>query len=195
MRSACSGNGSGSASSSIATSRIVSNPPAAKTCGIAARSIRCPHKRYSRANAASVPRSSRSNTVGIRSRHFPETDRRLAEAIVAGLLAGCRPFHTLRHAFGQRPVLDHLDERRGGVSEIEEVALPRPLVAPGVPEPATADAGDFVSAPVCALRVGDLLPQPDHLALHVVDQNLLIRIRPSIQAAHLAAERDGADLV
>src|SRR5207302_492882 len=127
--------------------------------------------------------------------HVPQSDRCLAEPIVAGLLAGRRAFHALRHSLGERAVLDHLDEGRGGVSEVEEVTLPRPLEVAAVAEPAAPDTGDDVLASVCALRVGYLLPEADHLALALVDQDVLIRVRPPVESAHLLAERDLSDLV
>jgi hypothetical protein len=39
------------------------------------------------------------------------------------------------------------------------------------------------------------LPEPDDLALLLVDDDLLIRVLPVLQALHLEAQRDVADLV
>ncbi|SHX79052.1 Uncharacterised protein [Mycobacteroides abscessus subsp. abscessus] len=79
------------------------------------------------------------------------------------------------------------------MAEVEEVALPIPLAVTGIPEPAAADAVNL-RLPTAGIR-GHLFPEPDHLALLIVDDHLLIRVRPALQALHLLAECDIADLV
>src|SRR5918993_4594987 len=85
-------------------------------------------------------------------RRVPQAHRRLAELVVAGEPAAA--LHALRHALRQRAVREHLHEQRGGVAEIEEVALPRPHAVPAVAEPAAPDPGHLVGRAVRALGVG-----------------------------------------
>ncbi|SHV42698.1 Uncharacterised protein [Mycobacteroides abscessus subsp. abscessus] len=83
------------------------------------------------------------------------------------------------------------------MAEVEEVALPIPLAVTGIPEPAAADAVDaqIVTAGFIISTGDHLFPEPDHLALLIVDDHLLIRVCPALQALHLLAECDIADLV
>ena len=78
--------------------------------------------------------------------------------------------------------------RRGGVAEVEEVALPGPLLVPRVAEPAPADPGHLIGAAVGAAGVGDLLPEADDLALDLVDEDALGtgRVHPSRPPISLA---------
>src|SRR5579872_6507728 len=102
------------------------------------------------------------------SRSVPEADGSVAQPEVARQeLARAGPLDASSHAFAQRVGLDHLDEQRGGVADVEEVSLPRPLPVPRVPEPAAADPRHLVRASVGARAIGDLLPEPDHLALEI----------------------------
>ena len=64
-----------------------------------------------------------------------------------------------------------------------------------VSAPAAADAVHLVAGSVVASRVGDLAPEPDHHALRLVDDDLLIWVGPPVQAGHLVAERVLTDLV
>src|SRR6266849_2742235 len=62
-----------------------------------------------------------------RSRSVPQGDGGLPEVVVSGEAAADRALHPLGHAVGQGAVAHHLEEQPGGVAEVEEVALPRPL--------------------------------------------------------------------
>jgi hypothetical protein len=51
---------------------------------------------------------------------------------------------------------------------------------------------------VAAVRpggVGHLLPQPEDLALGIVDEHSLVRVGPTSEAVHLGAQRELADLI
>src|ERR1035437_10663859 len=99
-------------------------------------------------------------------------------------LARYRLLAPLLHPGGEYTGSDHLDERGSGVADIEEVALPSPLKVAGVLEPAATQAGDLVVAPVRPGGVGDLLPETEHPALHVVDEDPLIGIGPPAEPLH-----------
>src|ERR1700733_13165915 len=127
---------------------------------------------------------------------LPEREGSAAQPEMAGQpLARSGPLHPAAHAVRQDVGLDHFQEQRGRVPEVEEVPLPGPLPVTAVPEPAAADTGYLVLVAVGPRRVGDLLPEPDNLALHVVDQHPLIRVGPAVEPAHLQRQRDIADLV
>ena len=82
-----------------------------------------------------------------------------------------------------------------GVGVVEEVALPGPLVVAAVAEPRAAGAGDLVVRAVGLLDGRDLAPDPDQLADLLVDQDAHVRVRPLLEAGHLGAEDEAADLV
>ena len=79
------------------------------------------------------------------------------------------------------------------VAEVEEVTLPLDQQLVIEPEPAATDPVDLV--PGAVALVGDLLPEADDLVLLLVDEHLLVLVDPVLQALHLQAERDVADLV
>ena len=106
-----------------------------------------------------------------------------------------RPVHARRHAVRQDVRLHHLDEQRAGVAEVEPIALPRPFHVPGVLEPTAADSCDLVRGTVGATCVRDLTPQPDHLALALIDDHGLVRVGPAVEAIHLEADRVVPDFV
>src|SRR5690606_31212231 len=139
--------------------------------------------------------SSRQGSAG-QGAGSPDRDGALPTRVVAGdRLAGRGPVEAPLHPVRQHARLHHLDEHRGDVAEVEPVAPPRPLPFPRVTEPGPADPEHLVRRPVRALGVGDLLPEADDLALALVDQDALVRVDPAVQAAHLLAEGDVADLV
>ena len=79
------------------------------------------------------------------------------------------------------------------VAEVEEVTLPLDQLVGIEPEPTAADAVDLV--PGAVGLVDDLLPEADDLALLLVDEHLLVLVDPVLQAFHLQAQSDVADLV
>ncbi|CFR68083.1 Uncharacterised protein [Mycobacterium tuberculosis] len=79
------------------------------------------------------------------------------------------------------------------MTEVEEIALPVPFPAAGIPEPAAANAVHLLLG---AIGVGgNLFPEPNHLALFLVDDDPLIGVAPALQAVHFLAQRNVADLV
>src|SRR5664280_1951517 len=125
----------------------------------------------------------------------PESDRRPAHRVVTGLAARRHLLDAGLHPRAECVGLDHLDVGRRGVADVEEVALPAPPEVAGVAEPAAAEPGDLVVAAVLAGRVGDLLPEPEDLALGIVDQDAHVGIGPPAEALHLQPHRQLAYLV
>src|SRR5580692_6090643 len=129
-------------------------------------------------------------------RHLPEADGCTPERVVAGeTLSGHGLLESLLHPGQQRSVLDHRHEHGAGVPHIEEVPLPRPLEVAAVAEPTAPEPWDLVVGPVGLGGVGHLLPQPDDLALLLIDEHPLIRVDPAFEPGHLQAEGDLADLL
>src|SRR6201992_3893015 len=128
----------------------------------------------------------------------PDRHRSLSQWVVARqFLTGHTARDAVLHAVAEVAGFDQVSEHLRDVPEVEEVALPldqrRPVLTGGKPEPAAADAVDLVLAAVGL--VDDLFPEADDLALLVVDQDLLVLVHPVLQALHLQAQRDVADLV
>src|SRR5690606_10082418 len=58
------------------------------------------------------------------------------------------------------------------------------------------DAGDLVPPAIGTLGTdGYLAPEPDHHGLLLVDEDVLVRVLPTVETAHLQPEGDVADLV
>src|SRR5688572_12647863 len=103
--------------------------------------------------------------------------------------------HPRRHPLGEGAVAHHLEEAGRGVAVVEPVTLEAPLEVAPVAEPRAADAGNLVVGAVGAGGGGDLLPEADDLALLLVDEDLLVRVHPTVEATHLESHCDLADLV
>src|SRR5690606_39726328 len=140
-----------------------------------------------------APRPTRSPNP--RPSPLPELHRRTEHRVVAGAVALHGALHPRLHAVREHPVAHHLQDDRGGVAEVEPVALPGPLEVPRVAEPAATDPRDLVRGAVGPLGVRDLPPEADDEPLALVDEDLLVRVLPAVEAAHLLTECEVADLV
>src|SRR5690242_18531480 len=109
-------------------------------------------------------------------------------------MSGQQPALRLPVDFFLHDVVEHarareLEEHALRVAEIEEVALPLPLEIAAVLEPRAADAFDDVRRAVLALERRSLAPEADHGATLFVDDHVVVRILPVLEAFHLVAER------
>src|SRR5688572_4703250 len=120
--------------------------------------------------------------VGAGSSGRPQWGGSLADVVVAGEAPAEAAVHAGCHALGERAVAHHLQEEGGGVAVVEPVTLEAPLEVASVAEPRAADAAHLVPAAVGARGSRDLAPQADHLALPVVDQDLLVGVLPAVEA-------------
>src|SRR5699024_1525628 len=127
---------------------------------------------------------------------FPETHRGFRDRVVAV------EFAHVDRAIGARTDLvgaliggHQVHQDGGGIPEIEPVTVPAPPEIASVTEPAPTDAGHLVLGAVGSGGVGHLAPEPDHMALFLVDDDGLVRVLPPIEPAHLEAEGDVSDLL